>query len=437
MIDIQHSYSVQYTNLMLAKLKFEIHSQISDTQQHQHNFLYIRPSTFISTPIFIIQPSFLSNMFSPISVLFLTLLFSLTLAQKNGNCPINSVCFAVDHSGSISGTEYLEEITFVKGIANAIGKRTTNARYSAYGFASSSFIMQAGTTDLKTTFNPTIMNFPKSFGGTNMRAGLQACFDEVRGNKGNRLIVLVTDGEDTSLPDALDLAPTVKNAGVSIVTVGVGSGANEQYLKDLATSPKFFVQSSDFSTLLDSVIDVVEDSCSVVQSPKPTAKPVKTQKPSKSPKPTRLPKDSCGRAARRCDFKFAGSGSSVPTFSATGKPDVAFTNLIVARSSTMRLGVLNSNGVVPEFILANGVVRKITAFATPRYTPTHFKPFTIKKRRGSGIGHQTYTGSQKKNARRRCIRVFFTHFQKFVGGNLENVNVAAGDRSKCVVFRTA
>lgn len=361
----------------------------------------------------------------------------ITQKAKTEFCPINSVCFAIDHSGSISPPQYVQELKFVGNIATEISKRSTNTLYSAYGFSSGSFLMQSSTKDLKGEFLPKVLNFKKITGGTKMRQGMQNCFDEIKGNGGNRLIVLITDGSDRSKPDALSIAPTIKSTGISIVTVGIGNKIEEQYLKDIASGPGSFIKSDDFSSLLKNVIDVVEHSCKVVSSPKP--KPSK--KPSKKPKkPKRKGGDGCARAYRNCGFAFEGK-RKVPTFSVTGKPDVAFTSLIVSRTKGEKLGVLNTNGIVPEFISKDGSSRPITSFASPPFTPTHFKPLTIAghgSMDGSGIGHQTYHGDQEMLARHRCIRVWFTTYQVFTGKNppqVNNINVDKSDK-KCVVFKS-
>lgn len=355
--------------------------------------------------------------------ILLAVFVSLAAAQKP-KCPINSVCFAIDNSGSISNQEYKQEIRFVKQIASEIGAQTSNTIYSAYGFSSLAFPMQTGTRNLNGVFKPAITKFKRIEGKTNMRAGLMECFDEIKNDKGNRVVVLVTDGRDTSSPGALDFSPVVKKTKVSIVTVGVGDKLNEQYLRDLASSPDFFVKASGFSKLQENVVDVVESSC------KAATKPVKPVNPGNN-KPSKA--GSCGKAYKDCDFRFKGT-TNVPTYSTGGKADVPFTRLIVGKSE--KIGVLNMNGVIPEFIGSDGVAREIIGFGSPNYTPTHFKPFSIKKTRGSGIGHETFRGDQFPVSRKKCIRVFFTHYQRFVGKNMvENVVVTKKDK-KCVVFRT-
>lgn len=146
--------------------------------------------------------------------------------------------------------------------------------------------------------------------------------------------------------------------------------------------------------------------------------------------------DPCRRAFRQCDWEFAGYPGKIPKFSVHSKPDQPFTPRIVSKNPKEKIGILNTNGITPEFITRKGAV-PITKFGNPYFTPTHFKPFGIDYVMGSGVGHQTFHGNQKKVARGQCVRVFFTNFQKLMHGyppKVDNVNVDRYDY-KCVVFR--
>lgn len=149
--------------------------------------------------------------------------------------------------------------------------------------------------------------------------------------------------------------------------------------------------------------------------------------------------DSCEEAFHTCDFRFEGK-NGLPTFPIDGKADKAFTPRIVSTVYHETLGVLNTNNIVPEFILG-GYNAEITKFGSQKFTPTAFKPFSIPYTPWSGIGHETFHGDQLKVAKGKCIRVYFTHYQllsqdkygKYVVK--ENRNDVPKYENKCVVFR--
>lgn len=144
----------------------------------------------------------------------------------------------------------------------------------------------------------------------------------------------------------------------------------------------------------------------------------------------------CRAAYNNCEFRFSRNGP-IPTFYVSGKPDTAFTTRVVSKNRHEILGVLNSNNIVPE-IIESHYARPITSLhATPYFTPTHFKPFSIPYSKGSGIGHQTLSQQQKSILKGKCMRVYFTEYQVldrngYVKSNKNNVPKHA---NKCVVFK--
>ncbi|CAN8072803.1 unnamed protein product [Agarophyton chilense] len=150
--------------------------------------------------------------------------------------------------------------------------------------------------------------------------------------------------------------------------------------------------------------------------------------------------DACERAFYNCAFRFQGS-NNLQTFS-LGVPDTPFTPQIVSSNRRERIGILNSNGVEPQFINSHGVATAITFFGN-RFTPTQFKPFAIQQRIGSGIGHETFQGDASL-AKNKCVRVYFTSYQRlqsiYPPVVVTNVNLSPHDAIRmraCVVFRTA
>lgn len=383
------------------------------------------------------------NFFAAASVLALSLIASAAAMEKS--CPINAICFVMDRSGSMRGF-YDQEQKFVVDISRTIAARTSDTKYSAHGFAGSAFVISSSTTDLEGKFIPAINKPVSPKGSTNMYRGMNACYRELKDmTVTNRVIVLITDGDDTGNPRALDDVQKIKNSGISIVSVGIGNNVDKNYLENLATKQDLFIASS-FANLSTNVVKVAENSC---KAPMMTPTPVKP-----TPKPVVLPTmpepttnfAACQNAYNACGFKFDGR-MQVPTFSVLGAPDRSISPIIISKKANQKIGVLNTNDIIPEFILTDGSAKNITLFAKPRFTPTHFKPYSIAKPMpnlnmtmyGSGVGHQTFHGTQKSLARKRCVRLFFTTYQVLSNGMKPyvtgNVNVKKSDM-KCVVFLT-
>lgn len=221
--------------------------------------------------------------------------------------------------------------------------------------------------------------------------------------------------KDNGVPRPEDLEPEIKANGVSVVSLGTGM-ANRNYLISLSSKPDYFIHTTKKS-FSRKVSAIVTNSCSAVGDEK----------------------DVCQAAYDACDFKFA-KMKEVPTYNLVGAADVVFSDAIEKKVDVDRIGVLNTNGVVPEFIRADGTSVPINVVAAPRFAPTAFKPIFIVHSYRSALGHQNFHGSQLSLALDRCVGVFFTMYQRLSKGwppvVIDNVNVEKS-HNKCVVFRTA
>ncbi|PXF40391.1 hypothetical protein BWQ96_09898 [Gracilariopsis chorda] len=151
-----------------------------------------------------------------------------------------------------------------------------------------------------------------------------------------------------------------------------------------------------------------------------------------------VPPDFCVSFFDDCVLRFAGQ-AALATFPLAATVDnVAFTPAIVFPGE--QIGIVNSNGVIPQFIESkpSGITAtNVTAFGL---TPTQFKPFTIVNTTTSGVGHETFQGAVSV-AQRRCVRVYFTSGQILQGGvvvdNAQFTPEEAVAENVCVVFRTS
>lgn len=357
---------------------------------------------------------------TPTTYYLLSLLTCAIISSGNavqGTCSVHSVCFALDQSGSITGIrrpgKYANVSELAISASEEIGSRTVGTIYSAMGFDAQSRVIQMPTTDLVDDFILSVRNrFPPG-GGTDISQGLQACFDHVKTQPGNRVIVLVTDGNGG---DPSSLNPVIEAAGVKVITIGIGYRINATVLSALASKPQFFIDHSNTTDLASKAIPLADKICAVVEDPY----------------------DACEDAYNACGFMFKNQ-PTVPTYQIGQQPDSVFSDRVSSRSLP-EVGVLNSNGIVAQFIDQNGVAEPITSFGSQSLTPTHFKPNSMSSSPlSSGITHQTFQSDQLQVSRNRCVRVYFTQYQTIVLSPypqvLDNVNAAISD-NKCVVFKT-
>lgn len=311
------------------------------------------------------------------------------------------------------GDLYETTQSFVSNVARSIASRSDGVMFSAYGYSDFHELISDSTSDVE-EFAAKVKR-PTALGGTaNIYSGMKACLDTLMGVRGNRVIVLIAANKDNGMPRAEDLVPEIKSNGVSVVSLGTGM-ANQRYLTSLSSKSDYFIHTTK-KTFLRKSTAVVKRTCAAVEDEK----------------------DVCQAAYDACDFKFSGM-KKVPVYNLTGATDVTFSDAIEKRSGEDRIGVLNMNGVVPEFIRPDGTILPINRVGAPPFAPTTFKPFFIISSYRSALGHQAFQGTQVSLARDRCVRVYFTMYQTLSKGwppiVANNVNVQKED-NKCVVFKT-
>lgn len=413
--------------MLEAKTVYKVPLSSFSVHYCHHQHLQPHSRKFLSRVV----PSFKKVMTCTPLLFPLLLLLSLStthsiIVRQNG-CSINIVCYALDQSGSISRSEYIEEQDFLIGVAAQVETESAVSPFnSAVAFSSSAQVIQTLTSNV-TEFEEAIKQ-PRIFnGGTVISAGLTVCRNQVSKMSGNRVIVLLTDGRGDETA-SIQVADSAKAEGIDIITVGIGNSVNEDFLRQIATTPEFYL-SAEFDVLNQDIPGLVQAICTIPEIADVPDVPEVTTLPSP---PVR---NACKKAYDECDFMFAGL-FRLPKFNISGKADISFTPRIVAKDVMVSIVVLNTNNIPVEFIGSDGSVNAISKFGDQPFTSTVFKPFWIPKDRGSGIGHETFEGNQKSIVGDKCVRVVFTHFQEFRQGSSGNQNNVPRSKNACVVFRT-
>ena len=81
-------------------------------------------------------------------------------------------------------------------------------------------------------------------GGTPMKRAIKMAYENIlkKGNA-NPVMVIATDGQptDASKEEIIEYATPIKQDGTLIITIGIGSGVNKEFLKMLASTPKDYL----------------------------------------------------------------------------------------------------------------------------------------------------------------------------------------------------
>ena len=88
-----------------------------------------------------------------------------------------------------------------------------------------------------------------------------------------QIALLITDGEQTTTGGFTPLdkaSKDMKDKGVVVYSLGVGSGVNSEQLRQIASSDDNVFMSTGFEELTDVVKPIVEKSCQIKPTPTPT-----------------------------------------------------------------------------------------------------------------------------------------------------------------------
>lgn len=194
----------------------------------------------------------------PILVPFIisTALISGSYAQ----CRSTNLCFALDESGSISFPNFVTMTETVNDIVDRYVDIAPGTYFAAVSFGFSALIVSNLTfnvTNFKETINENqhTADFTEHIGGA-----LRLCSELLSEQAGQQVILVFADGQD-GRGEAREAAVELQDKGVTIATVGIGSGADRDLLRDIASRSSLYTDVSDFSDLADSIISITDTIC--------------------------------------------------------------------------------------------------------------------------------------------------------------------------------
>lgn len=173
-----------------------------------------------------------------------------------------------DVSGSMADSSAIPDVTklesaqqqsrdFVSSVANQAAGGTSNVRIGIVEFDTDADVMCGLTSDSGAVLQGIESLTTK--GLTNMYAGLELGIGQLRGDGGQKVIVLLSDGynnEGHSNSEVLDLAKQAAGEGIVIHTVGFGpaSSLDESLLEDIASTTGGVYSHEDASSISASTV---------------------------------------------------------------------------------------------------------------------------------------------------------------------------------------
>lgn len=184
--------------------------------------------------------------------------------ESGGSIEPVDLAFVIDESGSMSGTRIQDAKASAKRF---VGGLYEDDRSALVSFSGGTWLRQSLTTD-HGAVNASIDGL-NAGGGTNTGAGLKKAIDELttNGESDTQEIILLADGGTTEGSNPVDIARQADDEGITIHTVGMGTGIDAQELTSIAdaTGGEFY-QVSDSSELPEVFDRIEQNRISLVDS---------------------------------------------------------------------------------------------------------------------------------------------------------------------------
>ena len=154
------------------------------------------------------------------------------------------IVFILDSSGSVGSANFQKMLTFVKSMAQGfdIGKTGTEVGVVTYSSKPTNQFHLNKYTD-KNSLLGAIQNIHYISGGTNtadaIKYAREVSFQAANGARSNaaKIAIVITDGKSQSPVSTSAEAQRLRQQGVTVFSIGVGSGPNQQELNAMATDP--------------------------------------------------------------------------------------------------------------------------------------------------------------------------------------------------------
>ena len=172
-------------------------------------------------------------------------LYDMGIEVKDFEVTINqgedtSVCMVVDYSGSMNG----ERLAAAKNaVAGFIHSASSNVKVGLVAFDDSAQVYSPVTESIGPIAR-SVMNLSGG-GGTNISGGLIAGMQTLERQTGNKIIVLLSDGEDGNKGQMEEVLAQLRAKSIVVYAVGMGE-ADSSYMQNIAnkTGGKFLAASS-------------------------------------------------------------------------------------------------------------------------------------------------------------------------------------------------
>ncbi|XP_076802484.1 uncharacterized protein LOC143446634 [Clavelina lepadiformis] len=212
---------------------------------------------------------------------------TVTNYESENKCTVSKMdlYFLLDGSGSIGSSNFQQSLDFVKQLASEFNISSEQVRTGLTIYSSSNYpISQFDQHQNNSAFSDAVINTNYPRGGTQTGNAIEfvrtTMFNTTTGMRpltdgAPRILIVLTDGESSD--DVVQPSKAIKEDGITVFGVGVGSGYVEDEIHAIASDPD-----SDYAfglSQFDQLVTILEDRVSVQACKIPTVFPDDTEVP--------------------------------------------------------------------------------------------------------------------------------------------------------------
>ncbi|MFN8557611.1 MAG: VWA domain-containing protein, partial [Dehalococcoidia bacterium] len=197
--------------------------------------------------------------------------------QVPSQCAVQKdIMFVLDGSGSIASSDFNQAKNFLGQAVSGLTFGPGAVRGGIVEYSSSPTLV-TGLTDNGAAFTSAAAGIAKSDGGTNTAAGISTAQAELaaRGRPpadAQRMLILLTDGNSNDRTATTQAAEAARNAGTTILAIGIGTGIDRVELDAIAGRPDRVYTIANFPSLPSLLGQLSQELCRPV-TPTPGAGP--------------------------------------------------------------------------------------------------------------------------------------------------------------------
>ncbi|XP_046370521.2 collagen alpha-4(VI) chain-like isoform X2 [Haliotis rufescens] len=198
-------------------------------------------------------------------------------------CPVSEkadVIFLLDASSSEGSSNFQKELDFVSKFVNDFDIGPDHMQFGAIRFSTSaSLVFDLNSHTTKASLQMAVASISYTGGTTYTDKALALArgtgFTSTHGARpdAKRYVIVITDGESMSPTQTLTAATNLKNDGVSIITIGVGTQVRQSELDGMATDKTHVFTVKDFNVLQTIHKEVQKKTCTDAGLPLTTTMP--------------------------------------------------------------------------------------------------------------------------------------------------------------------